>query len=64
VSTALVISCSPDLTTPAINTCHGFSVIAGVFDTDDKFINLAAVLVIVMICDHVTCDIVTTEVGG
>jgi hypothetical protein len=25
-------------TTPAINSCHGFSVIAGVVDTGDKFI--------------------------
>ena len=24
--------------TPAINPCHGFSVIAGVVDTGDKFI--------------------------
>jgi hypothetical protein len=25
--------------TPAINPCHGFSVIAGVVDTGDKFID-------------------------
>jgi hypothetical protein len=29
---------SPVSTTPAINPCHGFSVIAGVVDTGDKFI--------------------------
>jgi hypothetical protein len=29
---------SPVLTTPAINPCHGFSVIAGVIDTGEKFI--------------------------
>jgi hypothetical protein len=33
-----VISCSPMSVTPAINHCHGFSVIAGVFDNGDKFI--------------------------
>jgi hypothetical protein len=49
VSTTLVISClavsttpaknlSPMSLTPAINPCHGFSVIAGVIDTGDKFI--------------------------
>ena len=29
---------SPVLLTPAISPCHGFSVIAGVVDTGDKFI--------------------------
>ncbi len=29
---------SPVSLTPAINPCHGFSVIAGVVDTGDKFI--------------------------
>jgi hypothetical protein len=38
VSTTLAVSCSPVLTTPAINPCHGFSVIASVVDTSDKFI--------------------------
>ena len=32
------ISCSTVSTTPAINPCHGFSVIAHVVDTGDKFI--------------------------
>ncbi len=31
-------SCSAVSTTPAISPCHGFSVIAGVVDTRDKFI--------------------------
>jgi hypothetical protein len=31
-------SCSAVSTTPAISSCHGFSVIAGVVDTGDKFI--------------------------
>jgi hypothetical protein len=29
---------SPVSTTPAINLCHGFSVICGVIDTGNKFI--------------------------
>jgi hypothetical protein len=42
------INCSPVSTTlltnlsapaPAINLCHGFSLIGGVVDTGDKFIN-------------------------
>jgi hypothetical protein len=32
------INLSPVLLTLAINPCHGFSVIAGVVDTGDKFI--------------------------
>jgi hypothetical protein len=32
------IKLSPVSLTPAINPCHGFSVIAGVVDTGDKFI--------------------------
>jgi hypothetical protein len=32
------IGCSPVSTTPAINPRHGFSAIANVVDTDDKFI--------------------------
>jgi hypothetical protein len=34
----LAINCSAVSKTPAINPCHGFSVIANVIDTDDKFI--------------------------
>jgi hypothetical protein len=34
----LAISCSSVSMTPVINPCHGFSVIAGVVDTGDKFI--------------------------
>jgi hypothetical protein len=37
VSTTSAISCSPVSTTLAINPCHGFSVIAGVVDTGNKF---------------------------
>ncbi len=37
---------SPVSTTPAINLCHGFSVIAGVVDTGEQFIA----------CDNDTCD--------
>jgi hypothetical protein len=32
------ITLSPVTTTPAINLCHGFSVIAGVVDTCEQFI--------------------------
>jgi hypothetical protein len=32
------LPCSPVSLTPAIHPCHGFSVIAGVVDTGDKFI--------------------------
>jgi hypothetical protein len=32
------ISCSLVSTTPAINPCHGFSVIAGVIDTGSNFL--------------------------
>jgi hypothetical protein len=32
-----VISCSPVSKTPAINPCHGFSVIAGVVDPVTNF---------------------------
>ncbi len=38
VSTTPAISCSAVSMTPAINPCHGFSVIASVVDTGDKFI--------------------------
>jgi hypothetical protein len=38
VSTTPAISCSPVSTTSANNPCHGFSVIAGVVDTGDKFL--------------------------
>jgi hypothetical protein len=34
----MFISYSSVSTTPAINPCHGFSVIARVVDTGDKFI--------------------------
>jgi hypothetical protein len=33
-----MIKCSAVSTTPKINPCHRFSVIAGVVDTSDKFI--------------------------
>jgi hypothetical protein len=33
-----VINCSAVSLTPAINLCHGFSVIAGVVDTGEQFI--------------------------
>jgi hypothetical protein len=39
VSTTPAINLSPLSLTPAINPCHGFSVIAGVVDTGDKFID-------------------------
>jgi hypothetical protein len=39
VSTTLAISCSPVSTTQAIKPCHGFSVIADVIDTGNKFIS-------------------------
>jgi hypothetical protein len=38
VSLTPVINCSAVLTTPAINLCHGFSVITGVVDTGEQFI--------------------------
>ena len=38
VSTTPAKNLSPVSTTPAISPCHGFSVIAGVVDTGDKFI--------------------------
>jgi hypothetical protein len=38
VSTTWAINLSPVSTTPTINPCHGFSVIADVVDTGDKFI--------------------------
>jgi hypothetical protein len=38
VSTTPAKSCLPVSTTPAINLCHGFSVITGVVDTGDKFL--------------------------
>ena len=38
VSPTPVINCSAVSLTPAINPCHGFSVIAGDNDTGDKFI--------------------------
>jgi hypothetical protein len=38
VSMTLAKSLSAVSLTPAINPCHGFSVIAGVVDTGDKFI--------------------------
>jgi hypothetical protein len=34
----LLTNLSPESTTPAINLCHGFSVIGSVVDTGDKFI--------------------------
>jgi hypothetical protein len=37
VSTTPAISCSPVSLTPVSNPCQGFSVIAGVVDTGDKF---------------------------
>ncbi len=39
VATTPAKSLSPVSTTPAINPCHGFSVIAGVVNTNDKFIS-------------------------
>ncbi len=33
-----MINCTAVPTTPAINLCHGFSVISSVIDTSDKFI--------------------------
>jgi hypothetical protein len=38
VSTTPATNLLAVLLTPAINPCHGFSVIAGVVDTGDKFI--------------------------
>jgi hypothetical protein len=38
VSTTLAKNLSPVSLTPAINLCHGFSVIAGVVDTGEQFI--------------------------
>jgi hypothetical protein len=38
VSTTLAIRFSLVSTTPAINPCHGLSVIASAVDTSDKFI--------------------------
>ncbi len=38
VSTRPAKNLSPVSLTPAISPCHGFSVIAGVIDTRDKFI--------------------------
>jgi hypothetical protein len=38
LSIPIAISCSPVSTKPAINPYHGFSVIAGVVDTGDKFL--------------------------
>ncbi len=38
MNVVVVECCSAVSTTPAINPCHGFSVIAGVVDTGDKFI--------------------------
>jgi hypothetical protein len=38
VSTTPAKNLSPVSLTPAINPCHGFSVIAGVVDSGDKFI--------------------------
>jgi hypothetical protein len=49
VSTTPAISCSPVPTTPGtnlINPCYGFSVIAGVVDTGDKFIACTTTLAI------------------
>ncbi len=39
VSTTPAKSCSAVSMTPAISPCHGFSVIAGVVDTGDKYID-------------------------
>jgi hypothetical protein len=38
VPTILLTNLSPVLTTPAINLCHGFSVMGSVIDNGDKFI--------------------------
>jgi hypothetical protein len=38
VSTTTAKNLSPVSLTPAINLCHGFSVIAGVVDTGEQFI--------------------------
>jgi hypothetical protein len=38
VSTTPAKNLSPVTTTPAINLCHGFSVITGVVDTSEQFI--------------------------